>query len=263
MLPELWHRIKISFNPYSYHEIADEEMRTTLTHVPLMVGVGFLIWLILVVPTLLTLADSIESQLSSFTKFELGGTVEAVDSFGLPLNNPKFVIDLTQERRIEKETVLLTKQYFYFNTLGGAKRIPINKITHPLEYRAEFAEFSLLAFLFFLPSILFYGYLGFLVKYALIIGITLAVVLFTCKVLLIIGMPVRRIINVTIYAATPMVLLETIVAPLKDALLFPLFDVMGVNFYALSLGIYLGLVISGLYAVEHAELKASDGSWNF
>lgn len=262
MLPELWHRIKISFNPYRYHEIADEELRPTLAHVPLAVGVGFLIWLVLIVPTLVTLADSIESQLSSFTKLEIGGTVEAVDSVGLPLNNPKFVVDLTEERRIEKEAVLLTKQYFYFNMVGGAKRIPINKITHPLEYKTEFAQFALMLFLFLLPSILFYGYLGFLVKYALIIGITLGVVLFTCKVLLIIGMPVRRIINVTIYASTPMILLETVVAPLKDSLLFPLFDVMGVKFFALSLGIYLGLVISGLYAVEHAELK-SDGSWNF
>jgi hypothetical protein len=122
---------------------------------------------------------------------------------------------------------------------------------------------ALVVFLFLLPSSLFYGYLSFLVKYAVIIGVTLAIVLFTCKVLLIIATPVRRIVNVTVYAATPMVLLETVIGPIKGSWLVPLFDVFGITFYALSLGIYFGLVVSGLLAIERSGEHPAEGAWSF
>ena len=255
-------RVRTSFNPTQYHDLADEPLRPTLLHVPLMVLLGFLIWLILAVPTILSITDTVESQLATFTKFELGGTVDAADSVGIPLTNPKFVVDVTQERKIEDESVLITKQYIYLNLIGGAKRIPITKVTHPLDYRSEFAQFMFLVFMLLLPSLLFYGYLGFLLKYTLIIGATIFVALFAIKVLFVIDIHPRRIFNIAVYSATPMVLLDTLVAPLKASLLVPLFDIFGITFYGLSIGVYFGLFIAGLMLVERGG-KPSEGRWSF
>ncbi len=263
VLEAFFMRVRTSFNPNQYHELADEPLQPTLLHVPLMVLLGFFIWLLLAVPTILTLADTVEGQLSTFTKFELDGTLDATDSVGIPLTNPKFVVDVTQERKIEDESVLITKQYIYLNLIGGAKRIPITKVTHPLDYRREFAQFTFLIFLLLLPSLLFYGYLGFLFKYTLIIGTTLAVGLFAIKVLFVIDIPLRRIFNIAIYSATPMVILDTLVAPLKASLLVPLFDIFGIVFYGLSIGVYLGLFIAGLMLVERGGSKSSEGRWSF
>ena len=263
VIEAFFYRTRISFNPTKYHEIADEPLRPTLLHVPLMVLLGFVIYLLLAMPSILSLADTVEAQLKSFTAFTMTGDVVMADSVGLPLSNPRFVVDLTKERKIESEAMLITKQYIYFNLIGGPKRIPITKVTHPLDHRAEFAQFVFGVFLLLLPSLLFYGYLTFLAKYTLVIGITLLIALFTSKVLLIVDTPARRIVNIAIYAATPMVLLDTLVAPLKASLLVPLFDIMGVTFYALSIGVYLGLFIAGLLYVEREKKQPSEGRWSF
>lgn len=259
-LKDFWHRIVVSWNPAHYGQICDVGLKEALWHVPAVAGVAFLLWVVLAIPAMMGMANTVESQLNAFTSLEIGGTVEMVDSVGLPSNNPRFVIDVNDESVIETETIKITRKYIYLNTLGGASRIPIEKIQKPLDYKTEFGQFSALIALLLMPAVVFWGYLSFLIKYALIIGVTICLSLFVTHILLIGSTSWKRVFNVCVYGATPMVLLETLITPINGSWLMPLFDVMGVNFYGLSMAVYWGLAIAGIVMIEKSERP---GKWNF
>lgn len=252
----------VSFNPRNYHQISDESLKRMVWHVPLVVLAGFLIWLVLLAPTLFTFVDGVESQLQTFSVLEMDGSIEMAEPISLPTNDPEIVIDTTEERLIGGETIRVTRKFIYFNLIGKAQRVPVNKILNPLDYKEEFGQFLLMGMLFVLPSLLFYLYVGFLIKYALIIGLTALLSLFVIHVLLIIDISPRRIINLAVYSATPMILLETLISPFASKYLLPIWSLLSITFYAIPLGLYLGLFITGLvFLQQHA--KHEDAGWRF
>ena len=257
-----WQRVKISFDPRRYDEISGESLRRMIWHVPLVVMAGFCIWLLLLTPSLFSFVDGVESQLQSFSELKLDATVTMATPIEIPANDPKFVIDLVEQKVIGDEAVKLTKKYIYFNIFGKPQQIPVDKMLRPLDYKTEFGNAVFLGVLFILPSIFFYAYLSFLVKYAFIIGLTTLVGLFVVHVLLILDISPKRVINIAVYSATPMVLVETLVTPIDSSYLLPLYSILGMNLYAVTLGLYLGLFITGLVMQKEHD-KHEDGRWNF
>lgn len=240
-----------SINPFYYHNVADRKLWLGFKHVFLVLLLCFGIMLVILIPFFASLPNTVYNELKKFDTLAVNGTASMSEPIEIPKRNTVLAIDTTGKLTLlEKEKVLVTKEYIYFKFFTKTKRISIDKLMNIGGYKKEFV-WMLISFLaLIIPSLLFYTYLIFLIKYLLVILVLALIVFVTERLLLLYKVSFKRVFNVLMFAIAPMALIEICFIPINTDYLIPLFTVYYVNFYLVSTLVYLVLSVFSIVIVE-------------
>lgn len=240
-----------SFNPFYYHNVADRDLWPSFKHLFKVLAFCFLVMLIMFIPFFVTLPNTLYQELQKFDEFSIGGNLSMTESIELPESNPKVIIDTTgATTEMENEKVLVTKDYIYFKHFRSTKRINFDKLMDVAGHKKEYV-WMLISFLaLIIPSLLFYAYMIFLLKYLLIMLVITLLFYFVERVLLLYKVSFKRVFNTVMFAVAPMALLEIALLAFDTSYLIPLASFLGVELYLVSTLIYLLLSVFAVVIVE-------------
>ncbi|MBI4448713.1 hypothetical protein HY641_01645 [Candidatus Woesearchaeota archaeon] len=242
--------VAYSFNPMYYKKVADAPPKEMFALVNKTITRAFVVMLIVALPMLVAVPSYVSSALGSFDVLTIDGRTELGEQIGVPAHDPHLVIDLSAQKAYEGERALLTREYFYFQSPFGAKKINTDYVLDPLAHKRESSLIVFGLFLLWLPSLLIYAYIVTFLKYLIWWAVFSTMAIVAIRALVLSSMRLRRIVNICAYALLPIVILEVLTIPFDTAWLFPILDFMG---FAINLGsilLYMVLLIIGLVGLE-------------
>jgi len=116
--------------------------------------------------------------------------------------------------------------------------------------RVYLLVFLIGTFVFLLPSVMFYAFFFIALKYFIIIFLSSFLLYFIVRVLMLYHISFKNALCCAFYAGTIMILIESILVPLNNAILVPVFTVLGMNFYVISYLLFVIFGIIGMVVVE-------------
>lgn len=230
-----------SFNPTNYKQIAKKNFDYFLMLLFFTVIFGG----IFSIPRLMHYPENIEKSLAKFNRFNITGVDIQMNEPIILLKNPKTVLDLTQDRDITDETILITKSQIQWRRFGPSlfdlrifktEKKPISEYSDVLQNVNKIRGLYWLIFLVLLPSLFFLVYVLNLIKFSLLIffsSLLAYLILKTRKK----RTKFSRILTVAVYSISLMITLEIAISPLFSFGIFPLL-------------IYLGQFTAGLYLIS-------------
>jgi len=174
----------------------------------------------------------------------------------IPKRNSKVVIDTTGTvTKLDKEKVLVTKDYIYFKHFTKTKRIEIKKLLDIKSYQREFVWMVIGGLAIIIPSLLFYGLVIYLLKYLIIMFLFGIFFYMIQRWVLLFKVEFKTIMNILMFTIFPMALIEIGFLAFNTDYLIPVFSVYGVQFYLVSTLIYGVLGVFGVVLVEKKKKK--------
>ncbi|MBS3128401.1 DUF1189 family protein [Candidatus Woesearchaeota archaeon] len=244
--------IPYSLNGKHYGEIAERPMSSGVFYILGLVVLAFFIMCIFGIPSVINFGNYIEDQMSKIDKIQIDGRILMYDAIKIPEEDPYFVIDATNNsKKAESRKILITQEYFYWKpVVGEPKKVKMADWFRNKESRNVIASFIFLISLLVLPGFLFWLLVLLFLKYLLIVTL-FAGIFFIVLDLTRYKISFKKMFNICAYAATLLIFIEVIFIPLGTDLLIPLFSIFWVQFYLVTLAIYLSLVILALIFAEY------------
>ena len=247
--------IPYSLNGKNYGEIAERPASSGVKYIFCLVVISFFIMCIFGVPSVISFGEYIDNQMSKIDKIQIDGKILMNEPILIPEENPIIAIDATDNtKKAEAQRMLITQEYFYWKpfTGGEPKRVKMADWFRDPESRNAITSFIFLLSLLILPGFLFWLLVLLFIKYLLIV-ILFAGIFFIIFDLKKYKTSFKKIFNICAYAATLLIFVEVIFIPIDTDLLLPLFSIFWIQFYLVTLVLYLTLVILALLFAEKQE----------
>jgi hypothetical protein len=234
-LKNFFKTVGMSFNPVAYDELSERLVGNTFKYFLAVLLLGFILAFLLAVPKIAGTAHYLNEQFNKFEKLDVNLDYEMKEPVVITENYPLVTIDTTKEPKEFKKGVLITEEKFYYAILPftSPRSFDIKKAYDVAANSGNASNYIYVLLLLMLPSFLVFGYLNFFIKFLLVViaGFILALVIAR---IIRYGITVRELINVSLYAATPMILIRMITLPFLphiyyvEYVLFGLFLLMGI-----------------------------------
>lgn len=245
--PGFWKEVLKALHPKSYSELSTRSIRKGIGYLLSVLLASFIIMAIISLPKITLLPDQIEGELEKFEVFNISIDTEMSSPIKFTESDPQIVIDTTGNTTVMgDEKLLITEDYIYYRPYARAKAYNISEFKDITEKKKEISRMLTFLAIILIPTILITSYILFLVKYIITI-IAASLLLFVAARIAKENLGILKSLNTALYAATPMILLEVIFIPFNSRHLIPLFQLMGMNFYMISLLIYIALAVVGAY----------------
>jgi hypothetical protein len=260
--PHFWKEVILTLNTKSYTELSSRSIRKGFMYILALLFASFIIMCIISIPNIIHLPGYIESELSRFDKLNITIDSEMNSPVKLMRDDPQIVIDTTgKTTELGDEKILITEDNIFYRPYGLAKTYNLSEFKDLTTKREEVSRLLTFGAILLMPTILITSYVMFFIKYAITIFIA-SLLLFLIARIAKKDIGIKRSINTALYAATPMVLIEVVFIPFNSKYLVPLFQVMGMNVYLITLIIYILLVaFSSYFAAKHK--KGDKIEWGF
>ncbi len=244
--PGFWKQVILTLTPRNYSGLSTRSIRGGVKYILALLFASFIIMCIMAMPKIASMPNYIESELSKFDKLNISIDIETSSPVGIPGENPQIIIDANSEAVMGDEKLLITGDYLFYRPYGVTKAYNISEYGDVTIKKQDISRLLTLLVIILIPTLLITAYLLFLVKYIITI-LALAVILFIVLRLMKKELGFFKSLNIAIYAATPMILLEVIFIPLSAKYLYPIFQFIGMNYYAITLALYVLLAAFGSY----------------
>ncbi|MFO8015485.1 MAG: DUF1189 family protein [Candidatus Woesearchaeota archaeon] len=224
----------LTFNPAKYEKLAEGKLSTSAKYFVSMLAVVFIVMCILMIPALVMLPDTIESELGKFDALDMSFNHSMKEPIKITDEDPQLIIDTTEEHTgIEEGKVLVTKGAIIYNMIPFTPAKKIVREGDLLENKGQMAALLMLIFVAMLPTLLVAFFLYFLLKYLLIIIAALLIGFVIARVVRF-GIFAKDILKTAFYASTIMVVVGLLTAPFAsmiyyiDIALFAVYFTLGV-----------------------------------
>ncbi len=244
---EVVRTIIISFQPQRYRELSTERPKKIFNHLLLFIILIFLLSGLTAIPTMLSFKSNLGAELDKVKSLDISGSFETRAPVYI---TGDVVVDTSDTKKvIADEKLLVTKENIYFN-LWGPMKIKIEKILHPLRYKTHFVSVIVLLAIILAPSILLFLLGLFLIKFVLLTLISGLFVFFVLRILFLIRIRARGVLNICFLAAIPPALLEGLVMGLFPGLLVPLAGILTFKVNLIPLLLYVALLTAGFVLMD-------------
>lgn len=234
-----WKKAAYSMHPKSYAELSSRKIRDGPKYLLSILFAAFILMSIIFIPKVISMDDYISSELSKFEVLSINISEEMSSPIEMPGKNPQIIIDTADSsREMGNEKVLIAGSSLYFRPYGKVRSYNLSEFKDITSKKDETSGLLTFFAVMLVPTILITSYAMFFVKYTVTILIA-AVLLFAGLRLAKKDLGILKCLNIAVYASTPMVLIEVISIPFNSNMLMQVFQVMGVNFYLVTLLIYL------------------------
>ncbi|MBW2999851.1 DUF1189 domain-containing protein [Candidatus Woesearchaeota archaeon] len=234
-LKNFFKTVGMSFNPVAYDQLSERLLGDTSKYFLAVLLLGFILAFLLAVPKIAGTAHYLNEQFNKFEKLDVNMDYEMKEAVVITDNYPLITIDTTKEPKEFKKGVLVTEDKVYYALLPftSPKSFDVEKAHDLVASSGKASNLIYVLLLLMIPSFLVFGYLYFLIKFLLVViaGFILALVIAR---IIRYGITVRELINVALYAATPMILIRMITLPFlphiyyAEYAFFGLFLLMGI-----------------------------------
>jgi len=260
--PAFWKSVILTLHPKSYSELSSRSVRKGFTYLLALLFASFIIMSVISLPNIINLPGYIDNELSKFSKLNISIDAEMDSPVKLTKDDPQIIIDTTgTNTELGEEKLLITEDNIYYRPYAFAKTYNLSEFKDLTQKKDEISNLLTVAALLLIPTILLTSYVMFFIKYAITILVASLLIFLTARIIKK-DISIKRSLNTALYAATPIILIEVIFIPFNSKYLIPLFQMLGMNFYLITLLIYLSLIISGSYfAAKHK--KGDKIAWGF
>lgn len=242
-------RYAIDLRAYKY--LSKQYAHKSVFFVAKLLALSLFLALILFMPAIVEWPYLIALQ-AKHINVSLSGNMSTTEAVLFPPNEPMLVVDTSGNRpAIGTENLLLTDQFLEYKILKQPTKISYSELKTDKE---KLAGLIWMGVLFIIPSILFWYYFCYLLKYAVICT------LFALVAWLIIDLTAykqgfSRIFNTAAYALIVMIPFEVIAAVYDTSWMMPLFEVIRIKFYLIPLVLYTAMFLLALIFVveKHPE----------
>lgn len=241
MIRDYWTTIAKSLNPKNYKEMSDESLKFTVNYFLFFLILSIIIMMLIMIPTGISHIKNLDKKFETLETLTFSANVTQKEPT-IITKKPLIVFDLTKENKTT-ETILINRDKIFYNNylLFGSKEINFDSYSDVIENKQNIKNLLLTIFILLLPSIIFYLFLYFLIKYVIIIIISslLAWIItrFTKQ-----EIKIKNIIKTAIYSTTIMIILDIIFLPLYFFFLLPII-------------VYLIFFIIGIWIVSEKDFK--------
>jgi hypothetical protein len=240
--------LKQSLSPTGYKKLRYGEPWRAFVYVVVLLFFGLLIKAIFLMPLAIDVAGSLENVSSKLVKASFEGAIETKEPILIPEKRPLVQID-TAANAIRKGSVFITQKSITFGDKERPTVIPFPDLSQSADNK-EFYTGMLIVAVFAAPSIILLLFAGGLIK-VMLLAFVMGCIGFAVNMVRGSSSGWARSLAMACYSLTAMVLVESILVPLRlGEFLFPLFAVVGITFYAVSISIslcifFIWLVLSG------------------
>ena len=226
-----------SLSAKGYRKLRYNGVLHAFVYVVMLLLLGLVVKAVFLISLTINVVGSLQNVSAKFEKASFEGAIETKEPVLIPETRPLVQID-TSPSAARKGSVLITEKYVVFGNMESPTTITFPDFSQSAD-NSELLQGFLIAGMFILPSIILLLFFGGLVKgaiLALLMGSMGAIVMSSRG-----NQPGKgNAFVLACYALTPLVLIESIVVPLRfGEFLFPLFSVLGITFYAVSVSLSL------------------------
>ncbi len=226
-----------SISAKGYRTLRYNGMLHALVYVVLLLLLGLIVKAVFLIPLTIDVFGSLQNVSAKLEKASVEGAIETKEPVLIPEKRPLVQID-TSPTAARVGSVFITEKNVVFGDMESPTTITFPDFSQSAD-NSELLQGLLIAGVFILPSIILLLFLGGLVKGAILVLLMGAIgaIVMSSR-----GSQSGKgnAFALACYALTPMVLIESIVVPLRfGEFLFPLFSVFGITFYAVSVSLSL------------------------
>ncbi|MBN2111859.1 DUF1189 family protein [Candidatus Woesearchaeota archaeon] len=256
--PGFWKKVIWTMNPKTYSDLSETKIKKSFSYLLALLFASFILMSIIALPRIISMPGYIKGELGKFDTFNISIDIEMSKPVMITAEDPQIIVDTTTNRTtLGKEKILITDEIIAYRPYGRARTQDLSEFEDLTAKKEETSRFLTFLAILLMPTILITAYIMFLLKYlALILVVTL---------LLFIGvriakkdLPLKKSLNTAVYAATPMILIEVVFIPFSSKYLFPIFQIMGMNFYLVTLAVYLILASNAAYFAAKKKSKKGE-----
>jgi hypothetical protein len=243
-----------SLNPRYALTLCEKSLGSAVLFFLLLLLVGFLCAGVLAVPQFFFIKEDVSEGLLAINTFHIDVDFETTKPISIPSHDPAITLDTTGNKSIDTEFFLVTEEKLFYQVAGNQGEITLSEYDFT-EDRKQSTSGIMNVVLFLFPSIFFYSYLAYLLKYLIIILVTGALGFLLARLF-------RNSIEffesmvLSVYSATAMVAIEVLTIPffIKDYLLTwtPFF---GLHFSLIAITVYLTIYVSGVRLVGNRDVR--------
>ncbi len=258
-----------SFSPKSYSHLATNSVWHGIKYLLIIMMIAFLLMAVISIPSLFGMPSAITAQLDKFEKLNFTADIEMNSPVMFTESDPQIIIDTTgQTMNMTTEKVLITDDFLAYRPYNKMVKINMSELREVTNYKEDMSNMITFLIVLVIPSLLITLYMIHLIKYAvLILAMTIIVFIFSRLIKKDVGL--RKSLMVAVYASTIMVVIEVLFMPFSSIYLLPMLQILGVNFYFLTLLLYLFLALFAVYFAsrgpkkEKGYVEVEEVQWDF
>jgi hypothetical protein len=253
IIKDLVSTILKTLSPRHYSELGERGIPRSIAYFISVLFVVFILAGVIAIPKIIYLKSELDKGMLDLQKFTISGEFKTAKPILIPHEGPLLSFDTTGNRTLQTELLLITDKTMFYSILGKTGKIEFKSEDYS-QNRKDMAKLLISAALFIAPSLFFFYYLAYMVKYVLII-IPLAIISFLVSKLFKNRIRLDQAISLAFYTSTIMIFIEILLIPfsIKKYLLTYSFLGVGINIIALTL--YLALYVTAVRIAGNYSLK--------
>lgn len=245
----------LSLNPRRYGELMGASVLHAIRYIALILLLLFIAMSIISLPKLFNLPEQITTELEKFDQVDIDLSVSMSAPATFFAGDPQIVIDTTgAATQIGAEKLLITKEFLAYRPYGKVEQIAVADLKQVTDHKQQISKLLTWLFVLILPSLLLTTYVLFFIKYTVLI-LMMTLIVFAYNRLIKKDKGVRNSFLIAAYAATAMMLIEVLFLPFSSTYLLPFLQIGGMNFYGVSLILYLALALFGSLNAHRKKAK--------
>ncbi len=239
MFHEFVKEVEYSFNPFKYTKLIENSSYKATKFLIKILIIAFILSMILYIPSLADVPDFIDRQLKKVDEVHVSGNFTLSDPIVLPEENPLLIVDTNHAySSVGNALFLFTDTSISFNQFGEVIQVEYSELKEFYKVTDKLSKMIFFIVLLTIPTFALMVYLTFLIKYFLIAFVSSAL-FYLLLDLTFLQVSFRRIFTISLYSTIILVLLEQILIPIKEDLLYASFGFLWIKFYVVSTLIYL------------------------
>lgn len=259
--PNFWKEVILTLNPKNYSHLPSRGVKRAFGHLLAVLLASFVIMSIVALPNIIDLPEDIKGELSKFEKLNITIDVEMSSPVKIKGGDPQIIVDTTGAfTELGSEKLLITEDNIFFRPYAMTRTYNLSEFKDLTTKKDELSTVLTLLAIILIPTVLITSFAMLLIKYIITI-LAASILLFVLARLIKKDIGFGKSVNIALFASTPMILVEVIFIPFNSKYLIPIFQLMGMNFYLITLFIYLSLMLFGSYFA--ARQKGGKIEWGF
>lgn len=242
-------------NPRSYFELSDLKLKQSFSYLVKLIFFAFVIMCLLYLPFLATFSSKMEEKLKDFDVLliKINSSMKKPVIFFENTNKQVTIYTNSNATEFEKGKALITqdsivKKRFLF----GYETKNITGYSDVLAHKSFYIGMATLLFIALLPTILISLFAFYLLKYVVIAFIVSFVALIVVR-LIRYEVDYKSLLNITIFALTPSVLIELFTRPFN--IIIPYFRIHWIGYIISLIYIIYGISQTGYFDKERKYKK--------
>ena len=244
-----------SLNPRKYGALSALGFRHGIRYIAVILLLLFIAMSIISLPKVSRFPGEIRAELDKFEQFDIDVQQSMTGPALFLGKDPQVVIDTTgQVSEMTSEKLLITNEFLSYRPYGRVRQINVTELKMLTNNKDQISNLLTWVLILIIPSVLLASYVLFFIKYIVLILI-MTLIVFTVNRMMKKDKGLRKSFMVSLYASTIMMLIEILFLPFDSSILLPFLQIWGMNFYGVTLLLYLALALLGSFYAKKTTGK--------